>query len=49
VRQSPDGAPKLPKSPAEIADVLVTSRAILEAGGVFPAAMMTLVMDALRA
>ena len=48
VRQSPEGAPRLPKARVEIAALLGDSRATLEAGGVFPPSMMSLLEEALK-
>lgn len=48
VRQSPEGAPRLPKARAEIATLLADSRATLEAGGVFPPSMLELLAEGLK-
>ena len=48
VRQSPEGAPRLPKVRAEIATLLADSRTMLEAGGVFPPSMLELLAEGLK-
>jgi glutamine synthetase len=48
VRQSPEGAPRLPKGRAEIATLLGDSRTMLEAGGVFPPSMLELLAEGLK-
>lgn len=48
VREQPEGAPKLPRSPREIGERLAAAQPVFEAGGVFPGALLRLVGDALR-
>ncbi len=45
VKESPGAAPSLPKSRADIAALLAGSRAMLEAGAVFPARMLELMTE----
>ena len=48
VREHPDDAPTLPRTRAEIAAALVAARTALEAGGVFPPALLEMQIAALR-
>ncbi len=49
VREHPDAAARLPLNAREIAGALGATRPALEAGGVFPAGMVQLLLDSLRA
>lgn len=48
VREHPGDAPRLPKSPAEIAAALAAPAGVFEAGGVFPASYLNLLGASLR-
>ncbi len=48
VREHPGDAPRLPRTPGEIATALAAARPVLEAGGVFPATVLELQLAALR-
>ncbi len=48
VRERPDGAPRLPAGPAEIADALEAPGGVFAAGGVFPAGYLGLIAASLR-